>query len=56
MKPSSTSSDDVLGQVAGRVVRLGAEHRADLEDPLEHADHHLLVELRALRQVAGPPK
>ena len=35
-------------------MRLGAEHRPDLVDPLEHADHHLLVELRALREVAGP--
>ena len=44
----------VLRQVADRVVRFGAEHRADLVHPLEHAHHHLLVELRALREVAGP--
>ena len=44
----------VLGEVADGVVRFGAEHRADLVDALEHADHHLLVELRALREVAGP--
>jgi hypothetical protein len=36
----------VLGQVPGGVVRLGPEHRADLEDPLEHPDQRLLVELR----------
>ena len=42
---------DVLGQVAGGVVRLGPEHRPDLVDALEDADHHLLVELRALGQV-----
>ena len=42
---------DVLGEVAHRVVRLGAEHRPDLVDALEHPDHHLLVELRRLRQV-----
>ena len=51
MKPSSTSRLDVLAEVARGVVRLGAEHRADLVDALEHADHHLLVELRALREV-----
>ena len=44
----------VLGEVAHGVVRFGAEHRADLVHALEHADHHLLVELRALREVAGP--
>lgn len=37
-----------------RVARLGAEHRPDLEDPLEDADHELLVELRRLRQITGP--
>ena len=45
---------DVLVEVARRVVRLGAEDRADLEDALEDADHDLLVELRALRQVGRP--
>ena len=44
----------VLGEVAHGVVRFGAEHRTDLVDALEHADHHLLVELRALREVARP--
>ena len=34
--------------MAHRVVRFGAEHGADLVDTFEHADHHLLVELRAL--------
>ena len=32
-------------------MRLGAEHRAGLVDPLEDADHRLLVELRGLGQV-----
>ena len=41
----------VLREVAHRVVRLGAEHRADLVDPLEDPDQLLLVELRALREV-----
>ena len=41
----------VLRQVPYRVVRLGPEHRPDLVHPLEDPDHHLLVELRALRQV-----
>ena len=35
-------------------MRLGPEHRADLVDPLEHADHRLLVELRRLGQVRRP--
>ena len=35
-------------------MRFGAEHGADLVHALEHADHHLLVELRTLREVAGP--
>jgi hypothetical protein len=43
----------VLVEVPRRVVRLGAEHRADLEDALEDAHQHLLVELRALREVRG---
>ena len=41
----------VLGEVAHGVVRLGAEHRPDLVDPLEDADQLLLVELRALGEV-----
>ena len=45
----------VLGQVADGVVRFGSEHRADLVDALEHADHDLLVELRALRQERRSP-
>ena len=44
---------DVLVDVAGGVVRLGPEDGADLVDPLKDADHHLLVELRALGQVGG---
>ena len=44
----------VLREVPDRVVRLGPEHRADLVDPLEDADHLLLVELRALGEVRGP--
>ena len=47
----------VLGEVAGGVVRLGAEHRPGLVDALEHADHHLLVQLRALGEDRrGRPK
>ena len=41
----------VLVDVTRGVVRLGAEHRPDLVDPLEHADHDLLVELLALREI-----
>ncbi len=51
MKPELRVERHVLGQVPDRVVRLGAEHRADLVDPFEHTDHRLLVELRRLRQV-----
>ena len=36
----------VFGQMPGRVVRLGPEHRTGLVDALENADHGLLVELR----------
>lgn len=50
---------DVLRQVSHRVVRLRTEHRTDLVDPLEDADHLLLVELRALGEVrrhrSSPP-
>ena len=42
---------DVFVEVAGGVVRLGAKDRPDLKDALEDADHDLLVELGALRQV-----
>ena len=35
-------------------MRLGAEHRPHLVDPLEDADQHLLVELRALGEVRRP--
>ena len=34
-----------------RVVFLRPEDRCDLVDTLEDADHHLLVKLRALRQI-----
>jgi hypothetical protein len=44
---------DVLAEMARRVVRLGAEDRSRLVDALEDADHRLLVELRALRQIRG---
>ena len=45
---------DVLREVPHGVVRLGAEDRADLVDPLEDADQLLLVELRALGEVRRP--
>ncbi len=45
---------DVLRQVPHGVVRLGAEDRPDLVDPLEDADQLLLVELRALGEVRRP--
>ena len=45
---------DVLGQMAGGVVRFGPEHRTHLIDALMHSDHRLLVELRALGQVGVP--
>ena len=48
---SSTSRRDVLREVPDGVVRLGAEDRTDLVDPLEHPDQRLLVELRALGEV-----
>ena len=44
---------DVLVDVTGGVVRLGPEDGAHLVDALKDADHHLLVELRALGQVGG---
>ena len=44
----------VLGEVADGVVRLGAEHRPGLVHPLEHPDHDLLVQLRALSEVRAP--
>jgi hypothetical protein len=47
---------DVLGEVAARLVRLGAEDGPGLVHALEHADEHLLVELRALREVRAPPE
>src|ERR1051326_7157863 len=47
---------DIFTKVARGVVRLGPENRTDLKDPLEDADHDLLVKLRALRQVSGPPE
>ena len=45
---------DVLGEMAHGVVGLGAEHRPDLVHPLEHADHDLLVQLRALGEERAP--
>ena len=53
-EPELGVEGDVLRQVPDGVVRLGPEHRADLVDPLEDADHLLLVELRALREVRRP--
>src|SRR5947209_10084943 len=47
---------DIFIDMARGVVRLGAEDRADLEDALKDANHDLLVELRTLCQVGGPPK
>src|SRR5947209_773509 len=46
----------VLVEVAHRVVLFGSKRRADLEDTLEHAHHDLLVYLRTLGQICGPPK
>ncbi len=46
----------VLVQVAARGVLLGAVHGRDLEHAFEHADHDLLVQLRALREVRGMPE
>ena len=53
-EPELDVEGDVLGEVPHRVVRLGAEDRADLVDPLEDADQLLLVELRALGEVGRP--
>ena len=33
------------------IVLFRTEHRRGLKDPVEHAHHHLLVKLRALRQI-----
>ena len=38
------------------LVRLGPEDGSDLVHPLEHADHRLLVELRALREERVAPE
>jgi hypothetical protein len=46
----------IFGEVPDSVVRLRSEHRPDLVDPLEDADHLLLVELRALGQVGRAPE
>jgi hypothetical protein len=43
----------VLGEVATGVMRLGAKNGAGLENALEHTNHRLLVELRALSEVGG---
>ena len=47
---------DVFGEMASGVVGFGSEHRTDLVHALEHADHHLLVELGALREVSRSPE
>ena len=44
----------VLGEVPTRLVRLGAPDLPGLVDPLEDADHRLLVELRALCEERRP--
>jgi hypothetical protein len=54
MKAELRVERDVLGEVPRRVVRLGAEYRSHLVDTFEDADHRLLGELRALRQVSRP--
>ena len=41
-------------QVALRVMLLRPEHRSNLHHTVKHADHHLLVKLRALSQHGGP--
>src|SRR5258708_12170822 len=46
----------ILIDVARGVVWLGTKDRTDLEDALEDSHHDLLVKLRTLRQVCGPPK
>jgi len=42
---------DIFVDVPDRVVRLCTEDWSHFEDPLEHAHHDLLVELRALREI-----
>jgi hypothetical protein len=54
MNPISGVKRQVLGQVADGVVGLGAEDRPDLVHALEHANHDLLVELRALGEIGAP--
>jgi hypothetical protein len=56
MNPSSRVEGCVFGEVASGVVLLGAKDRAAFVDALGYADHHLLVELRALREEVGRPK
>src|SRR6266487_3221190 len=47
---------DIFVDVACRVMRLGAEDRANLEDALEDSHHDLLIELGTLCQVSISPK
>src|SRR5919109_1438817 len=44
---------DVLIDMSRRVMRLSTKNGTNLVDPLEHADHHLLVKLWRLREVRG---
>lgn len=46
----------IFGEMACGVMRFGAEHRPGLINPLEHSYHHLLVQLRGLRQIRGATK
>src|SRR5258707_2762111 len=41
----------ILVHMAGGIVRFGAKDWADLVDALEHADHDLFIELRALCEI-----
>src|SRR3979411_664161 len=50
---TSSRTPPPTADVAGSVVGFGPEDGSHLEHPLVDADHDLLVELRALRQVGG---
>lgn len=50
-EPDLRVERDILGEMPRSVVGFGSEPWPHLVDALEHPDHHLLVELRALREI-----
>src|SRR5262249_8645460 len=47
---------DVFINMPSSFMWLGAEHRTNLKDTLEDADHDLLIKLRALGQISWATK